>query len=63
MISEISSDHQVHNCAFEIYINSASMIIKFPCSYFIEWRSMNGKILIATSQEVKNASDSVVEFK
>lgn len=38
------------------------MVIKFPCSYLVELKSINGKLLIAATKNKVPAIDSVAKF-
>ena len=62
MIVDGLSDLEVHKCTFEIVVSSATMNIKFPCSYYVEIRSMNVKILMAASKNIVSAVNSVAQF-
>lgn len=61
-MSDIALEHEVYNCAFEIHVDSATMSIKFPCSYYLECRSTNGKIVMTTSKGNVPAINSLVKF-
>jgi len=41
-------DASVYSCIFQLHIVRATVSIRFPCSYFIEWKSNNGKKLLET---------------
>ena len=55
-------DMEVYHCTFELYIQEATMTIKFPCSYQVEIKSINGKLLIAATKNKVPAMDSVSKF-
>lgn len=50
MIELSDKDISVYECNFNIHIQSANISIKFPCHYFIEWKSINGKVLAFSSK-------------
>lgn len=60
--SDNFQDLEVYSCTFEINLASAEMAIKFPCSYYVEIRSMNNKISIATTKNKVTAVNSVAVF-
>ena len=53
---------EVYHCTFDIYLQEATMVIKFPCSYLVELKSINGKLLIAATKNKVPAIDSVAKF-
>lgn len=38
------------------------MVIKFPCNFFIELKSMNSKILLAMTKKKVQAANSIALF-
>ena len=57
-----SEDLQVFTCTFEAQILSATMDIKFPCTFEVLWKSMNGKILMASTKNKVSAIQSIASF-
>jgi hypothetical protein len=33
----------IYNCTFSAHVETANVLIKFPCQYFLEWKTANGK--------------------
>lgn len=52
---------EVHDCIFQGNFIKAKLNLRFPCSFFIEWRSLNGKQLILSANKYK-AKNGIVEF-
>lgn len=50
MIELAEKDISVYLCSFDIIIQSANIAIKFPCHYFLEWKSLNGKVLACSKR-------------
>lgn len=61
-MSEQQQKYEVHSCQIEVFVESASMNVKFPCSYFVDWKSMNGKILMGKSKGFVDAIDGTATF-
>jgi hypothetical protein len=61
-MSEQYKNLQVHNCLVEVHLYSARTNVKFPCFYFVEWKSMNGKIIMGASKNQIEAVEGVVTF-
>lgn len=59
---ESSQKLQVFTCAFEIHLQEATMTIKFPCTFTIELKSTNGKIIYAMTKNKVAAVNSVASF-
>jgi hypothetical protein len=36
-------DVAIFLCTFSLHVESANVLIKFPCQYFLEWKTANGK--------------------
>ena len=52
-------DISVYLCNFDINIEKANIFIKFPCHYFIEWKSINGKVF-ASSKKYPSLNNSTI---
>jgi hypothetical protein len=57
MIEPGDKDISVYNCTFQLHVLKANILIKFPCTYVIEWQTSNGKKL-ATSNKTPSSSNS-----
>ena len=55
-------DVSVEHCFFEAYVDKAFLSIKFPCAYFIEWKTPNGKQSVEGKQR-PSAIDNQVIFQ
>jgi len=44
----------VQMCKFEADIKKARILIKFPCTYFVEWRTINNRYCVSTQNRVKS---------
>jgi hypothetical protein len=51
----------VHDCTFQGYFIKAKLNLRFPCSFFIEWRGLNGKQLILSANKYK-AKNGLIDF-
>lgn len=51
----------IHNCVFEGYFDWVNVNIKFPCSFLIEWSSINGKYSVH-SQSYPRARSNMVKI-
>ena len=60
--SEVHDAQQVYHCYFELNLMEATMTIKFPCTFFVELKSSNGKIIYAMTSKRVPAVDSVATF-
>jgi hypothetical protein len=52
-------DVSVEHCVFEAYVDKAFVSIKFPCTYFIEWKTPNGKHLVEGRQRPSAINNQV----
>ena len=55
-------NQQIYHCTFEIHVHEATMTIKFPCTFIIELKSLNGKIIFAMTKNRVAAVKSVANF-
>lgn len=53
---------EVYSCAFELFVEDAEILIKFPCTYSLEIKSMDGKITLASGKKNVSAVNSIVSF-
>ena len=51
---------EVEMCRFEAEISKAHVVIKFPCSYFVEWRTINNRYSIVTKTQAKTGKNEAV---
>lgn len=54
-------DIEVHECVFGSFFSKAKINLRFPCSFFLEWKSVSGNILAISSNKYK-AKNGIVEF-
>ena len=43
MLDVDANEVEVHSCTFLGHFRSASIILRFPSLFFVEWRSKNGR--------------------
>jgi hypothetical protein len=51
----------IYVCTFTVHVEAANVLIKFPCQYFLEWKTQNGK-KVAEGKARPVARNSQVEF-
>lgn len=54
-------DATVLLCTFQLTVQSANVLIKFPCNYFVEWKTGNGRKVVEGVGR-PTAVQSVVHF-
>lgn len=50
----------VQMCKFEAYIEKAHIVIKFPCSYFVEWKTINNRYTVSTQHRIRTSNDEAI---
>ena len=58
----MDQDVSVYQCCFETYIDKATVLIKFPCIFFLEWKTANSKKLVE-GQTHSSAGNNEVDFQ
>jgi hypothetical protein len=59
---ENQNDLEVYQCAFEVHVQKATMVVKFPCLYSIEIKTMTKKNILAVTKQKVSAVNSVAIF-
>jgi hypothetical protein len=49
----------VRECTFQLEVSEAMAKIRFPCSYFYEWKTANGKHQSSSNSRVKAVNGSI----
>ena len=44
---------EVRECIFEIEVTEGTANIRFPCSFYFEWKTANGKHSVVSQHKVK----------
>ncbi len=57
----ITKFNEVRECTFELEIADAMANIRFPCSFFFEWKTTNGKHHATSNNRVK-ANKGTINF-
>lgn len=60
-MKEREQDVSIFLCTFEVKVHKANVLIKFPCQYFLEWKTSNGKKIVE-GIERPTANNTIVEF-
>ena len=42
------NDTKVYNCTFQLHLHELRILLKFPCKFFIEWKTVNGTKSVKT---------------
>lgn len=62
MLKHHNEKIEIHECAFEAEIISATALIKFPCRLFVAWKSSTNSLISRTSKEDATLNQGIAEF-
>lgn len=54
------NETQVYNCTFELEVFELRILLRFPCKFFVEWKTNSGNKQTKTQGFVENIDGKVV---
>lgn len=58
----MDKDVSIYQCSFVAFVDKASVHLKFPCSYFLEWKTANNKTVVE-GRSRPSAANSFISFE